>query len=113
MLSIFAEIMEEKTPQQAPGDSAVRSQMDLYLSEPPISRSAQPLAYWKTNKDHFPALATVARVYLSAPCTIVESEHLFSTASNIINERRNRLSSEKAEMLLFIKKNLPTMLKKP
>ena len=112
LLSIFAEIMEEKTPQQAPGDSAVRSQMDLYLSEPPISRSAQPLVYWKSNKDCFPALATVARVYLSAPCTGVESERLFSAASNIINEPRNRLSSEKAEILLFIKKNMPTMLKK-
>ena len=41
----------------------------------------------------------------------LESERLFSAASNIMDEHRNRLSPEKAEMLLFIKNNLPTMLK--
>ncbi|XP_060887963.1 uncharacterized protein LOC132958896 [Labrus mixtus] len=42
----------------------------------------------------------------------VESERLFSTASIIIDERRNRLTAEKAEMFIFLKKNLHLMLKK-
>ncbi|XP_047222504.1 zinc finger BED domain-containing protein 4-like [Girardinichthys multiradiatus] len=108
--SIFGEILAEETPQQAHTDSPTPSEMIIYLSEPPISRGASSLEYWKTNKERFPDLAKVARAYLSAPCTSVESERLFSAASNIVDEHRNRLMTEKAEMLLFIKKNLPTML---
>lgn len=41
-----------------------------------------------------------------------DSERLFSAASHVIDEKRNRLSCETAEKLLFIKKNLPLFLKK-
>uniref|UniRef100_A0A1A8D420 HAT C-terminal dimerisation domain-containing protein n=1 Tax=Nothobranchius kadleci TaxID=1051664 RepID=A0A1A8D420_NOTKA len=111
--SMFGEILAEETPRQAHTDTPAGpapSEMIVYLSEPPIPRSASPLAFWKTNKERFPDLAKVARAYLSAPCTSVESERLFSAASNIVDEHRNRLMTEKAEMLLFIKKNLPMML---
>ncbi|KAJ3608020.1 hypothetical protein NHX12_025070 [Muraenolepis orangiensis] len=112
--SMLDEIMEEAGPEpQAHGDdnaAAVQSQVALYLSEPAISMSAQPLAYWRANQG--PALTKVARAYLSAPCTSVESERLFSAVSNIVDEHRNRLLPQNAEMLLFVKKNLPTMLKK-
>ncbi|KAF7214549.1 zinc finger BED domain-containing protein 4-like [Nothobranchius furzeri] len=112
--SMFGEILAEETPRQAHTDTPAGpapSEMIVYLSEPPIPRSASPLAFWKTNKERFPDLAKVAQAYLSAPCTSVESERLFSAASNIlVDEHRNRLMTEKAEMLLFIKKNLPMML---
>lgn len=105
------ELMEEGTPQdQLQVISVAQSQLNVYLSEPPIALEEKPLVYWKNNKNRFPALAPVARAYLSAPCTSVESERLFSAASNIMDERRNRLSSHNAEMLLFIKKNLPLVL---
>lgn len=55
----------------------------------------------------FPYLARAARKYLSAPCTNVDNECFFSAASNVIDEKRNRITCEKAEMLLFVKKNLP------
>ncbi|KAJ3592893.1 hypothetical protein NHX12_005231 [Muraenolepis orangiensis] len=46
--------MEEAGPEpQAHGDdnaAAVQSQVALYLSEPAISMSAQPLAYWRANQ---------------------------------------------------------------
>ena len=37
--------------------------------------------------------------------TLVQSERLFSSAGCIYSERRNRLSSERAKVLLFIKSN--------
>lgn len=37
----------------------------------------------------------------------MDSERLFSAAGHVMTKERNRLSCEKAEMLLFIKKNLP------
>lgn len=41
-----------------------------------------------------------------------DEPRLFSAASHVIDEKRNRLSCETAEKLLFIKKNLPLFLKK-
>ncbi len=70
------------------------------------TRSEQPLVYWRTHKSRFPA-----RAYLSAPCTSVDNERLFSAASHVLDEKRNRLTCDKAEMLLFIKKNLHALLK--
>ncbi|XP_078023607.1 zinc finger BED domain-containing protein 4-like [Epinephelus lanceolatus] len=106
--SMLGEIMQEERPQQA---TAAMSQLNLYLSEPVISRDADPLAYWRANQDRFSALTIAARAYLLAPCTSVDSERLFSAASNILDDRRSRLSAKKAEMLLSVRKNLPLMHK--
>ena len=67
---------------------------------------------WQNNKTRFPALTKAAQAYLCAPCTSVDSERLFSTARNIVDEKRNKMSGKIAEMLIFLKKNLPLMLKK-
>lgn len=42
-------------------DSAA-AEINLYLSEPVISRSSDPMDFWERNKGWFPALAEVARV---------------------------------------------------
>ena len=47
-----------------------------------------------------------AQRYLCAPPGSVASEQLFSTAGDIADGKRNRMLSEKVEMLLFLKKNL-------
>ncbi|XP_029964349.1 zinc finger BED domain-containing protein 4-like [Salarias fasciatus] len=107
--SMLGEIMQEERPQKA---TTAMSQLNLYLSEPVILQDADPLAYWRANQDRFSALTTAARAYLSAPCTSVDSERLFSTASNILDAQRSRLSARKVEMLLFVRKNLPLMLEK-
>ena len=91
--------------------SAAR-QLDDFLSEDPIGRKKDPLGYWRYKKERYPALAKVARKYLSAPCTSTDSERLFSAASHVLDAKRNRLKCDKAEMLLFIKKNLPRFLDK-
>lgn len=92
--------------------SSTARQLDGYLSEVPIPRSDNPLAYWRSNHGRFPDLAKMARKYLSAPCTSTDSERLFSAAAHVLDEKRNRLHCDKAEKLLFIKKNLPLYLKK-
>ena len=118
LLSVHAEILKESASNEEEillgRPSSV--QLHRYLSELPIKRSEDEtvndvLKYWHENKTHYPALAPLAQAYLSAPCTSVDSERLFSLASNVIDEKRNRLSGEKAEMLLFVKKNLPLMVK--
>uniref|UniRef100_A0A8C5LQ09 BED-type domain-containing protein n=1 Tax=Leptobrachium leishanense TaxID=445787 RepID=A0A8C5LQ09_9ANUR len=91
--------------------NAAAQQLEVYLAELPINRSDNPLDYWRMNKERFPVLALMARRYLSAPSTSTESERLFSAASHVLNEKRNRLSCDKAEQLLFLKRNLPLLLK--
>uniref|UniRef100_A0A3P8U0R1 BED-type domain-containing protein n=1 Tax=Amphiprion percula TaxID=161767 RepID=A0A3P8U0R1_AMPPE len=95
--NIFDEIMEESTPCPEPATSA-RVEVQTYFSEPTILRSDNPLLYWKVNQPRLPSLAVTAAEFLCALSTSVESERLFSTASNIIHEKRSRLTAEKAEI---------------
>ncbi|XP_025766901.1 zinc finger BED domain-containing protein 4-like isoform X2 [Oreochromis niloticus] len=106
--SMFDEIADEQASASV-GRAAVGSSVELetYLGEAAILREDKPLQYWMVNKVRFPNLAKVACRYLSAPCTRVDSERLFSSVSHTVNESRNRLTADHAEMILFITKNLP------
>ena len=104
MHDIFAEILEEKGPER-PGTS-VSQQLHIFLAEPPIPRGESALGYWRNNHLRLPELAQMARKYLCAPCTSTESERLFSSVSHVLDEKRNRLCCDKAEMLIFVKKNM-------
>lgn len=104
--SLYGKILEEHD-EPAEGTQTVVIQMQMYLKEPTIGESDNPFQYWANNHARFPVLGAVAAKFLSAPSTSVESERLFSTASNIVDEKRNRLTAERAEMLIFLKKNLP------
>ncbi|KAI3374593.1 hypothetical protein L3Q82_021169 [Scortum barcoo] len=107
---MYQEILAENDiiKQATAGETA--SQVHAYLGEVTILKKECPLKYWKSNQMRFPALARVARKYLTAPCTSVDSERLFSAVSNVIDEKRNRIHCDNAEMLIFIQKNLPLSL---
>lgn len=108
---LFTELLEED--EELAGvrtESPALFQMNLYLSEPVMIRSGQPLIYWQENKDRFPSLARAARAFLCAPCTSVDSERLFSTAGLILDDKRNKLTSQNVEMLIFLKKNLSLIM---
>ena len=96
---------ESEVEARCAATSSAVTQVQTYLSEPTIARSVSPLEYWRERATQSPSLAAVAAKFLCAPCTSVDSERLFSATSNIIDEKRNRLSSELAEKLVFIKKN--------
>ncbi|KAM3596583.1 uncharacterized protein V6R79_017286 [Siganus canaliculatus] len=105
--SLYDKILEEHDePATGVGTQAV-TQMQMFLKEPTMGEADSPFQYWANSHARFPLLSAVATKFLSAPSTSVESERLFSTASNIVDEKRNRLTAERAEMLIFLKKNLP------
>ena len=64
-----------------------------------------PLQYWK-QESRFPLLKATAKKYLSAPPGSVRSERVFSTCSNVLSQRRNRLKPEMSEKLVFLHDNL-------
>ena len=87
--------------------TACEKMAHCYLGEPNADHRSSPLQYWKSNKLQYPLLAQLARKYLAPPCTTVPSEKLFSTASNIVTDKRTRLDIDKVEMLLFLTQKCP------
>ncbi|XP_037502732.1 E3 SUMO-protein ligase ZBED1-like [Rhipicephalus sanguineus] len=78
-----------------------------YLREPTCRRDQDPLAWWKeTGKQHFPELCKMAMKDMGIPATSVPSEKLFSTAGNIVTARREKLTSDHVQQLLFLHENL-------
>ncbi|XP_029982602.1 uncharacterized protein LOC115413708 isoform X2 [Sphaeramia orbicularis] len=104
---MYQEILAENDVNKQATTSETASQLYAYLGEATILKKTCPLKYWSSAQVRFPALARVARKYLSAPCTSVDSQRLLSAISNIIDEKRNRIHCDNAEMLIFIQKNLP------
>jgi len=74
----------------------------MFLSEPPISRTACPLRWWANNQAKYANIASVARSLLSVPATSVASERLFSKAGDIISKKRNQLAPSKADRIIFL-----------
>lgn len=108
---LYEEFLQEHDAEQGGTSStATHIQIETYLAERTIQRTESPFEYWGKNKERLPSLATTALKFLSAPSTSVDSERLFSTASNILDEKRNRLSGDNVETLIFLKKNLPMYL---
>lgn len=84
-------------------------ELTKYLSLPLIRRTDDPLKWWKENQFTRPTLSTLAKVYLSAPASSIDSERLFSEAGNVYEPKRNRLLPENAERLIFLHHNLPLL----
>ena len=110
--SLFDELIAESENNDGSGNCGNEAEVvvEMYLKEPVLSHSKHihPLEYWQSKKAIWPSLAHLASKYLGMPPSAA-SERLFSSASDIVSTERNRLLPEKAEMLLFIKKNLPIM----
>ena len=107
LVSLYDEILEGSVVESRPvSPSAAITQVEAYLAEQTIPRSENPLHNWRAHATQRPALADTATKFLCAPCTSVDSERLFSAVSNVLGEKRNRLSVEMVQMLVFIKKNL-------
>lgn len=81
--------------------------IEEYLKCKRLEAHEDPLAWWHDNCKNFPFLAELARIYLACPSTSVASERLFSGAGMIYDEKRSKLSPERAQKLLFLKHNLP------
>ncbi|KAJ0827795.1 putative transcription factor/ chromatin remodeling BED-type(Zn) family [Helianthus annuus] len=64
------------------------------------------LAWWKSNENQFPILATMARDLLTVQASTVASESAFSISGRVISIRRTRLTPKAVEMSICLKDNL-------
>ncbi|KAE9535950.1 hypothetical protein AGLY_007851 [Aphis glycines] len=67
-----------------------------------IPYDQDPLKWWKENEFKYSAVSLLAKKYLSIVATSVPCERLFSEAGTIISKKRNRLSPERLNQLLFL-----------
>ncbi len=81
----------------------LQEEIKLYLSEPVISREADPLVYWNGKRDHFPSLFVMALQYLSVCATSAPSERAFSGGRHICCYTRWSLSAEKLTAIMCLK----------
>ena len=64
-----------------------------------------PLRWWSENWTKYNDVWDLAQQILHIPATSAPAERVFSSASNIINKKRVRLSPENANLLIFLKDN--------
>ncbi|KAL4107281.1 hypothetical protein QTP88_017652 [Uroleucon formosanum] len=64
------------------------TQFTEYLSEPQLRFDLNPLEWWRTREEKYPAIATIAKKYFAIPSTSASSEKCFSTAGNIVNPKK-------------------------
>jgi hypothetical protein len=83
--------------------SNVLEEVKLYLSEPTICKTSDPLLYWKEKKEAFPCLYVMAMKHLSVCATSTPSERAFSGGRLICSHLRGSLSSEKLTALMCLK----------
>ena len=109
LLEVFSDIIDTSSAETA----SPMNEVDCYLMEPLLNyKESQPFAWWADHKSRYPTVAQVAKRYLSATATSVPSETLFSAAGNVYDDRRNRITAEHAQHLLFIKSNYSLFGKK-
>ncbi len=90
----------------SPNPDTRETEIRRYLELPNLERHANPVDWWQKEKDNFKRLSQVALKYLVVQGTSVPSERVFSSAGNIISDKRSRLSDKNASMLVFLNANL-------
>ncbi|XP_048012168.1 E3 SUMO-protein ligase ZBED1-like [Megalobrama amblycephala] len=83
----------------------IQTEINHYRSLPSTLSSVSPVTWWWDMKHTLPLLSDLATRYLCVQASSTPSERTFSTAGDIISQERACLSPEKADMLIFLKKN--------
>ena len=79
------------------------NEFSIYTSYKRIPRVNNPLKWWKDSEGFFPSLQRMARDTFAVPATESGVEREFSISGNIVNARRNRLSSKTISDLMQFK----------
>ena len=79
-----------------------KSQLELYLEEPTLSRtvSVVVLDFWNSQQFKYPDLARLARDVLCVPISTVASESAFSLGGRILDQYRSSMSPPTVEALI-------------
>lgn len=107
MLDSSSEDECQEIPEIGSTEAILKKELLSYRTKKRVNVDENPLKWWSVHREEFKILSSIARRFLSTPPGSVPSEQLFSSAGLIYEPLRNRLDSEKAAILLFIKYNAP------
>lgn len=71
----------------------------------PSELDVHPYIWWPLHQELYPHLYVVAKAILTIPGSQNDVERLFSVAGYLCSRRRNSMSVEMLERLVFINKN--------
>ena len=90
-----------KSKMQACSDEVAK-----YKDEFLLPMEQNPLDWWKLIEWCYPHLASLAKCYLSIPATSVPAERVFSTAGDILTDKRAALKSRHVDRIIFLRRNM-------
>ena len=88
--------------------SKIVDEFQTYIQEAAVVETDEifhSIQYWKNNHKRFKFLSIIAVEILGIPASSGQLERIFSTATDILSAKRNRLHSSLFQKLLFIKRN--------
>lgn len=97
-----------------PNVVSIDEEMLMYKNEKKMKRettrnniiyATSPLNFWKENSGKYPRLSILAKKLLCITATSAPVERVFSNAGITINEKRNRLGSDRAGDLIMLSDN--------
>ncbi len=80
--------------------------VEKYIVAEMIHSERNPFMWWKEYQNDYKCLNILAKVFLSSPPSSVESERLFSFRGLVYTPKRNMLSANNGEQLMFLNYNL-------
>ncbi|XP_045172971.2 zinc finger BED domain-containing protein 4-like [Mercenaria mercenaria] len=92
-----------RTPRKQRHVSGRISETDMYLAEDLLDTASDPLHYWESNSEKYPALSKLAQTYLTLPASSAPVEKLFSIGGKMFRAERCSLNDENFEALMFLK----------
>lgn len=106
--TIWKDFDSKVSKQSGGGHSTVAGilELDRYLAEPLLKRTADPLVWWHERKLLYPRLYLLACRRLCIVARSVPCERIFSKAGLVLTDRRSRLNTDKVEKILFLNHNL-------
>lgn len=123
--SLFSTVLKQRRPPST-GPAKVLEEFEVFVAEatcgmdcledPADPKSKRiplrPLKYWKDNSHRFPYLSQIAKDIFGTPASSGSVERVFSTATDIMTSKRNRMKADLFSMLMFIKRNSHLMRKR-
>lgn len=96
-------LIQKHSPAPALPIDPIIAEVDKYLTLEIVCEDV--LQFWRSAKDTFPHLRSLAQIVLAIPSTSTPSEQVFSTTGLILNAKRTMLSPESVGKIQVIHDN--------
>ena len=81
----------------------LETELTKYLKQLLIDRDTDIYQYWKAKQFDFHIISKIAKDYLTILATSALSECVFSSSSDIVTKKRNRLIGDLVQMIVCLK----------